>query len=629
MDIGIYRHISPLNFLSEKRIDAYLNIAKEMNLGIFFFEDEEVDIKNSNIMGKINIGGEWITQKFNFPEIIINESGLTLDRVTEVGKELRKQAGFSNSSISSYERIVDRIKDEQEFVEYVENVQKTDNIIEVYLQCDLTDDWIVKGIQVINEMSYRNTETNELGKEDFESFVLNRFGDKLKFYSYYVEALSIDLAKHIRGFYKRKINELLLTFSINEDNEFKLVDVTNNITRVENEIERARNLISFARYKLAESKVNDRITVGMLVKTKKNPSIFKKFNNMKFACASVAKIRNLDFFFFTSEDVKYKQKKIRGYIYNEKGNLVRKTFSYPDVIIDRLRMRGIKGYEKIYTEFSDIPFNNERDGGAISKSETYDIISKSPIFNSYLIPYRKVTSTDDILDFVKTHNKIILKPSVGSFGDDIICIEAKAPNEFQVELGDEKSIKNMEELQEFVDLYSAKPMVVQEFIESKTKHGAPFDVRIHILKDDKGEWNVANIYPRIGSVEGITSNLSSGGSTSTWASFFKHEFPEYEWKDFNRTLMEFSVEFCKFFETEINRSVNEIAIDIGIDRNKMQLMFFEINVNIPGCRFHTLEAAYYIVSYAEFLVKEARRKKISTIGQEKKKVLAEEFYVEV
>lgn len=151
-------------------------------------------------------------------------------------------------------------------------------------------------------------------------------------------------------------------------------------------------------------------------------------------------------------------------------------------------------------------------------------------------------------------------------------------------------------------------MVVQEFIVSKTNNGAPFDVRIHVLKDDKGSWNIANIYPRIGSVDGITSNLSSGGSTSTWASFFRNEFPEYEWKDFNKELMGFSIEFCKFFQNKLERDVNEIAIDIGIDRNAMKIVFFEINVNIPGCRFHTLEAAFYIVSYAEYVAKEHRRK---------------------
>ena len=581
------------------------------------------------LSGKTNIKEKWHTKKYDFPEVIINESGLTLDQVTDVGKELRKQVGFSNNSMSAYNRIVDRIKDEQEFNEYVEDIQKTDTIIEVYLQRDLSDAWIVKNTQVLKGIPHNSNYNSTVLKEDYETFSLNRFKEKSNFYNYYVNELSIDLAKHIRSFYKREISELMLSYSVNEDNKFKLVNATNNITNIKNEVERVRNIISYARYKILEAKIDDKITIGMLVKTKKNPSIFKKFNNMKFACASVAKLRNFEFFFFTKEDIKYKQKKIHGYIYNEKGKLVRKTFSYPDVIIDRLRMRGIEGYERIYEEFSNIPFNNDRDGGAISKSETYDIISNSEAFNSYLIPYREVTSADDILDFLKIYNKIILKPSVGSFGDDIIYIEAKASNIFHVELSGEKSTKSIDELLEFIDLYSAQPMVVQEFIVSKTKFGAPFDIRIHVLKDDKGEWNIANIYPRIGSIEGITSNLSSGGSTSTWANFFKHEFPEYEWKDFNKMLMEFSIEFCKFFQVELDRNVNEIAIDIGIDRNKMKLVFFEINVNIPGCRFHTLEAAYYIVSYAEFLVKEERRKKLNMIGKHNEKVAMEEFYVEV
>lgn len=77
--------------------------------------------------------------------------------------------------------------------------------------------------------------------------------------------------------------------------------------------------------------------------------------------------------------------------------------------------------------------------------------------------------------------------------------------------------------------------------------------------------------------------------------------------------MDFSIEFAEYFQEQLSERVNEIAIDIGIDRNDMNLYLFEINANIPGARFHTLEAAYYIVSYAEYLVKEYRRQLIESM----------------
>ena len=52
MLIGVYRHISPLDYLSEERISAYLKTAEEMSFELFFFEDTSVDIENAYIIGK-------------------------------------------------------------------------------------------------------------------------------------------------------------------------------------------------------------------------------------------------------------------------------------------------------------------------------------------------------------------------------------------------------------------------------------------------------------------------------------------------------------------------------------------------------------------------------------------------
>lgn len=603
MQVGIYRNDGPLKKLSKERILAYTRVAERYNIRLIFFEDKDVNIEENSIKIKQEINGCWVNKQWDIPQIIINESDTTLDTVTDIGKELRKLDGFQNNAISSFPRIKKRMIDDNEFIEYFEDSSiNTEYEFNLHLQRYSTGEWKIQEIKVLNLIENR--------KIDFISFLVEKFKEKKDFYRFYIEELSIDIANYIESFHKRRNDEYVISFGMTQNLKLNLINIKGYSDSVENEVKRAETILNYSIDKVIEKEVNQKITMGMLVKNYKNPSIFKKYNNMKFACASVAKIRNIEFFFFTSEDINYKEKKINGVIYNKNGKKTKKTFEYPDVIVDRLRMRGEKGFQKLYEEFSHIPFNNEREGGAISKSTTYDIISESNIFKEFLIPYRDVDDIYDILEFLEIYSKVILKPSVGSFGDDIIYIEKKANNSFYVVLDDVKKIKTLDELTLFLKPYDEVPMVVQQFILSKTRVGAPFDIRIHVLKDSKGEWNIANIYPRIGGVEGITSNLSNGGSTSTWAAFFKNEFPEYEWKDFNKELMNFSISFSNFFQGKLDRNINEIAIDIGIDRPTMQIVFFEINVNIPGCRFHTLEAAFYIVSYAEYLAKKDRKKRL-------------------
>lgn len=166
----------------------------------------------------------------------------------------------------------------------------------------------------------------------------------------------------------------------------------------------------------------------------------------------------------------------------------------------------------------------------MSKLEAYSLLEKSPRYKELLIPYETYTSSDQLHKFITTHEQIIIKPNKGSFGDNILFLNYSGDDSVEYQLDDQQGTVSFEKLNEWISL-EEEDIVLQKFIKSQTIAGEPFDVRIHVLKNGEGKWRIANIYPRKGNIDGVTSNLSGGGSTSTWAQFFNNEFQNMNGKD--------------------------------------------------------------------------------------------------
>lgn len=344
------------------------------------------------------------------------------------------------------------------------------------------------------------------------------------------------------------------------------------------------------------------ITIGMLGKK-------KKATKLKLAMASIAKLKDIQFYFFTPSDVDYDNKKISGKFYNG-DKWEEKQFNYPDYIFDRMLFRGRKKYKKLYDEFSHIAFNNERKkGGSISKTYMYEIIANSKEFKSYLIPYIEVKNTEDVRRQLKKYGKIVCKADGGSLGLNVYFIEKK--NE-KYELKIHKNIYEYTEdkftdfiNENFVD--SEETFVVQPYIQSKTNDGNPFDLRAHLMKDGNGKWSIVKIYPRIGARNSIISNLHLGGSTCDLKTFLTRHITVKDDKQFKKDVSTFTLEFANFIEQKLDYHFSELGLDIAVDENN-KLWLFEVNMNRINVENLTFEAANHAISYGKYVVKNSFNK---------------------
>lgn len=324
-----------------------------------------------------------------------------------------------------------------------------------------------------------------------------------------------------------------------------------------------------------------------MLRTNKNPLILAR------SVAYVCQHYQIDFFYFSPEDVDIKNKKINAQFF-EKGKWIRKTVDYP-CVVDNEPMKSVN--KELYSSLKEkAKLTTNPIGG---KSKVFRLLENSHLFEDVLIPYVLVEKPDDVLLFLNKYNKILLKPVFSNKGRNIIVIE---------QLGDVYRLMNdsiatdysYEELISIMKSNYLKPTYIcQPFIESKTKDGSPFDIRLHVRKNENGKWQKVKIYPRIGLGKNITSNISQGGGISPIVPFLQSNFGE-EWRKIKDKLEHLCKSFPNRFESLYNYNLDALGIDLGVD-SKGNIGLFEVNT-YPGQQFFYAEDAEVRVAYYRYLL---------------------------
>jgi hypothetical protein len=332
--------------------------------------------------------------------------------------------------------------------------------------------------------------------------------------------------------------------------------------------------------------------IGML-HHRADPNKVKK----AYAYAAAAKAEGVDFFYFTPGRVNIKQQKIIGKVY-ENGQWIEKEFPFPDVIYNASYPVSDKAEQIIDYLFDRIPFTSHSIGDKIS---VYNRINKAKKFNQYLIPFHKLTDVQVFLNMINRYKKVIIKPLSGHQGGGVVLIE-KYGSHYNMNAAELQSSINEKQLIEWIShKIQEKDYLVQQFITSQTKSGHVFDFRLHVQKNGDGKWVITSIYPRIGRLGTITSNMGSGGYSTYLEIFLKTEFGD-SWYDIQRYLEQFAITFSNHFDSLYGNKLDELGIDVGIDENQ-KLWLFEVNwrPGPPNIFNVELDVAKNTILYAKYL----------------------------
>lgn len=346
---------------------------------------------------------------------------------------------------------------------------------------------------------------------------------------------------------------------------------------------------SLALNEIKNTEKQQRILIGLLAPNKMNVKLNLAFHYM---CKSL----DVEFVAFFPSDIKYTTKQIEGQVFHN-GKWITKLTRFPDFIHDRLRMRGLEGFSDVYEVFKKIPFSNDRPGSSIDKVAAFDRVKNHPDYGKAIIPYDIVESASDVHPFLSLHKDIILKPRLGSYGQNIIRLTKKTES---IELRYDDQIRDIDDgdIDYLVSENIRMHFVMQKYIKSVDSESAPFDIRVHVMKNGSGNWEIAAIYPKIGRPGRVVSNRSvAGGYTTIWPEFFASTFPNRDFSQFDHKLRAFAISFAEFFQETEPANLNEIGLDIGIQQD-LKFWIFEININRVGESFHEFDVARLGVEYA-------------------------------
>jgi len=255
--------------------------------------------------------------------------------------------------------------------------------------------------------------------------------------------------------------------------------------------------------------------------------------------------------------------------------------------------------KKTYKFLLDNTILSDNNQIRLNKMELQLRLQKDKQFKDLIIPSKIAQNYEDVIEFLVNYKKIILKPLSGQFGSNVFQISNIGSKFIVVYENEEKEISE-EDLVKFInDLISKRRYLLQKYIHSKTKQGYPFDCRINVEKNFKGEWETARIFIRIGIGQKVVSNLSQGGGVSQLKPFLKSNFKEYR-EDINKKINEIANTLPYKIELLRKCTLMTIGIDLGIDLNG-KVYLFETN-GAPGTKQLRAEVALLRSSYYKYVL---------------------------
>ncbi|MFJ9498527.1 YheC/YheD family endospore coat-associated protein [Brevibacillus centrosporus] len=288
-------------------------------------------------------------------------------------------------------------------------------------------------------------------------------------------------------------------------------------------------------------------------------------------------------FVFTPQGINWEKKKVRGYLYNERQNLWQELIlPFPHVVYNRIPTRKAEQrpeVRKTLSRINDLPNVTLFNRCFFDKQELFQMLAYYPSVQSFLPETKKLDNLARFRTFCTEHRFVYLKPVRGKAGEGIMRIDYKNDMWRLERLKDQKAIirrfRDLEDLWKHVKGHTRdKRYIMQQGIKRARYMGKPFDVRVLVQKDGKGEWGVTGVGIRRSGSQSITTHVPRGGSIHSLSSVLQALFSTDPEK-MESTIHHTSLTIAQALNEEI-KDLAEMSMDLGLTEDG-KLWFFEAN----------------------------------------------------
>ncbi|MBU8880035.1 YheC/YheD family protein [Bacillus sp. FJAT-29790] len=247
-------------------------------------------------------------------------------------------------------------------------------------------------------------------------------------------------------------------------------------------------------------------------------------------------------------------------------------FPIPDVLYDRCfygedtHSKQCMAIVKWLKTRNDITFLGY---GLPNKLELYEALQHSNLA-PYLPKSKPLTSGESLIQELVAREPVVIKPVNGSQGHGIYYLE-KAGKELIVRTDkrDKQITRTFTNIPDVISwlnqLIEKRSYLIQPYFELTNRSNHPFDIRTLLQKEENGIWTEIGKGIRTGKEGGIISNVSAGGTITTFDSWLnslpssQREFLHSEIKDILKSIPKIAEqEFPPLFE---------LGVDIGVAKN--------------------------------------------------------------
>ncbi len=282
---------------------------------------------------------------------------------------------------------------------------------------------------------------------------------------------------------------------------------------------------------------------------------------------------------FTPHDADLRKETIAGWIC-EKGRWMRKHVPFPLISYDVGYYRKPKTIQKVKALKSQekMPFLGY---GLGSKWSIHKALFSIPALQPHLPETVRYREKADVLDMLKKHKMVMLKPINGLGGKGIYRLSSGGEGYLLEGGGEPMRHCTRRTIGKALNAICRKgKYIVQQWLDIRSQEGRVYDIRSLMQKDRQGEWQLMGFCVREGGAGKFTSNLSGGGSARQVFPYLEKNFGPERAEAIEQKLREISGRICAGLEEVKCKRLVELGLDLGVDQNG-HIWIIEVNIK-PG-----------------------------------------------
>lgn len=322
-------------------------------------------------------------------------------------------------------------------------------------------------------------------------------------------------------------------------------------------------------------------------------------------------------YYFSIHSIDWQRQRIRGLTLVPGLDVwIYAWFPLPNVIYDRgagfteEQKAAVREIRARFREKEDVRFINCLD--YIGKWRTYKALCKNKEVAAYLPATVRYSSFSDVMSMLQQYGFIFLKSYYGSQGKQVMSIALSdnavrlvyyAGALHELVLSDLASVKA--HVEKFV---ADQKFIIQQGVRLLKYKDRLFDMRILLIKNNRGEWVAVSNYARIARKNLTVTNYCVGGECDFYSNLYPHLQGSLPWRNIpnENDIAHAARKIASAVDAAFGK-FGELGIDMAVDVNG-DLWLIEVNTKpdknlVPGLdNFTVIDKQYLMVfDYARYL----------------------------